>query len=388
MEKAKQITDRELLKQRGELTREGVDFSLSQSLSERGAQEWKYSPLYPSPRRLEQQRLVLPTEAGALIPLYREQILSNYERMEKDGSISKEKAAELRKRVIIAQEGQEEELLSTLCDGYSGVTMEKLLRFIPEELHRLNKGLRTLSDGRAYGSENLQLSLFPEVEQRALEESRRRGAPVLRYNAREWAKIICGTTNPKKKQIEYVERAVEALSRFRIYYPLPDGRFYYNTLLQRRDEGIVGGKGGGYEYIQVAPFFALALTQGKRGALYSDTEVVWKLSLPRVNEQQLSTKIDFKLLSYLEYLYSFARTDIQAKAQRGEVEYHRETIENLLQRVAGEGYLKVYSSRSSNKSKALKDIRSAFEKMERLGIVKEGTLKEEKGSIIWGWGNL
>ena len=369
---------------------ESRSFSLSQNLQkEKQGKEEKYSPTFPAPRSVEKEKLILPAEAEILLPQYREQILSLYDKLGKDGTLTEEQVKELRNNVVIAQRGQEETLLSTLCANYSGVTMEKLLRFIPEELHRLNKGLKTLSDGKAYGSENLQLSLFTEIEQRGLEESRKKGAPILKYNVREWAKIICGTTNPKRKQIEYVERAVEYLCKFRVYHPLGDGRFYFNTLLKRGNEGIIGGKNGeSYEYIQVAPFFAFALTEGKRGALQADTEIVWKLSLTRINEI-LSTKMDYRLLNYLELLYSYARTDIRAKEQRGEVELHTENLQNLLQKVASGAYVKEYSSKSGgHKAKALKELRSSLAKMEVLGIIKEGTIKEKVGSIVWGWGSL
>ncbi len=375
--------------------KESGSFSLSENLrKEKREKGDKYSSTFPSPRTVEQQKLILPSEAEALIPQYREQIISHYEKLGKEGTLTEDRVQELQSSVIIAKEGQEEMLLSTLCSNYSGVTMEKVLRFIPEELHRLNKGLRTLSDGRAYGSESLQLSLFTEIEQKGLEQSRKKGAPILKYNVREWAKVICGTTNPKRKQIEYVERAIDYLCKFRIYYPLGDGRFYFNTLLRRGNEGVIGGKGGeSYEYIQVAPFFAFALTEGKRGALQADTEIVWKLSLTRINEI-LSTKMDYRLLNYLEYIYSFARSDIKAKAKRGEVELHTENIQKLLQMVASGAYIKEYKAEDKkyrtggNKAKALKELRSSLSKMEVLGIIKEGTIKEEKGSIIWGWGTL
>lgn len=371
---------------------EEVEYSLSlserkqpkeESLSEK-PKEAEYTRFFPSPRKVEEQLILSERQAQELIPRYREDLRTCIKNAVRRGELSEEKAEKRLQQIVIAQQGEEEYLLSTLCNASTGVTMEKVLRFIPEELYRQNRTLKALSDGKAYASAAVQLSLFPEIEQRALEESRRNGAPVLKYNAREWAKVICGTTNPKSGQIKQIERAMETLFNFRIYYPMENGTFYANTLLQHTGEIV--GKHETYEYIRVAKFFALALTESKRGTLQADTGVVWKLSITEVSSVLGKSKIEWRLLRYLEYLYSSAYGDIKAKEKEGG-ERHSESIDTLLSKVASGAYTKTYASRSTNKSKALNDLRAALSKMEQLDIIKAGSLKEENGCFLWVWGN-
>lgn len=383
-------TKEDILKQRKlqiEGAQESYNFSVAENLKEE-KQDISYSS-YPSPRKYEIERLRTTQEGAALLPIYKEEISAGLNRAAADGTISKREAERLIGEIHIAEQGREEALLSTLRVN-SGITMEKVLRFIPEEVYRQNLQLQALSDGTAYRalkgkSGDTQLSLFFEMEEQSGDTIRNAKAPVLRYNAREWVKIICGTTNPKNSQIRQIDSVIEKLSNFRIYYPLGDGQYLFRTLIQRTKAGVLDAKRGIYEYITLSPYLTLALAKGKRGGLLADTEVVWKLPLSEANKVLGKASIEWALLDYLELLYSYAYSDIKKASAQGSELPHKEEKAKLLSKLLGESATKTYSSRSSNKDRNLKGLASAFAKMEELGYIAKGSFKEEKSFYSWRW---
>ena len=335
---------------------------------------------YPSPRAYSEEYLKTKDEETAIMPVYKEEIVRALIKRQ-GGCITEAQAKEIEDKIIVIQDGKADAILSTLSRSATGVTMERVLRFIPELLYRENTKLKTLSEGTAYRAispkEDTQLSLFVEAEEKALSS----GTAILKYSSREWAKMISQKSNPRPNEEEYIERVVEQLSQTKIYYPLGGGKYAYTPLIWRSNTGVIDTQdadGLNYEYIRLHPLFTLALTENK--GKISGAEVVWHAPM-RVTSPLLTKPIEYRLLNKLELLYSYAHSAIKAKAATGEIEMHSESKDKLLSIVSTAGA----ASLKKNKSRIVKDLLTAFAKMEQIGIIAKGTFKENKSNYIWGW---
>lgn len=340
---------------------------------------------YPSPRSFDIEYLKSRQEASALMPVYKEEIVRALkERQERQkGRLSDSQAIkEIEDKIIVIQDGNAGTILSTLSHSATGVTMDRVLRFIPELLYRENSRLRTLSQGTAYRAispkEDTQLSLFVETEEKSLPTT---DTAILKYSSREWAKMIYNKSNPRPNEEEYIERVVEQLSQTKIYYPLGGGKYAYAPLIWRSNTGVLDTQdadGLSFEYIKLNPLFTLALTESK--GKISGAEVVWHAPI-RAISSLLTKPIEYRLLNKLELLYSYAHSAIKEKASKGEIEEHSEDKEKLLSIVSTADL----ASLKKNKSRIVKDLLTAFAKMEQIGIIAEGTFREKGKSYIWGW---
>lgn len=335
---------------------------------------------YPSPRAYSEEYLKTKDEETAIMPVYKEEIVRVL-RERQGGCITEAQAKEIEDKIIVIQDGKTDAILSTLSHSATGVTMERVLRFIPELLYRENTKLKTLSEGTAYRAispkEDTQLSLFVEAEEKALSS----GTAILKYSSREWAKLIYNKSNPLPKEEGFIDRVVEQLSQTKIYYPLGGGKYAYTPLIWRSNTGVIDTQdadGLNYEYIRLHPLFTLALTENK--GKISGAEVVWHAPM-RVTSPLLTKLIEYRLLSKLELLYSYAHSAIKAKAATGEIEMHSESKDKLLSIVSTADA----ASLKKNKSRIVKDLLTAFAKMEQIGIIANGTFKENKNNYIWGW---
>ena len=336
---------------------------------------------YPSPRSYSEEYLKSRQEAGELMPKYKAEIVKALQDRQKY-SLSDKQAKEIEDKIIIIQDGKADAILSTLSHSATGVTMDRVLRAIPELLYRENTKLKTLSEGTAYRAispkEDTQLSLFVEAEEKALST----GTAILRYSSREWAKLIYNKSNPLPKEEGFIDRVVEQLSETKIYYPLGGGKYAYMPLIWRSNTGVLDTQdadGLSYEYIRLHPLFTLALTEGKRGTL-GDRAITWHAPI-KVVGSVLTKTIEYRLLERLEYLYSYAHSAIKAKAATGEIEMHSEGKDALLSLVSTADA----ASLKKNKSRIIKDILTAFAKMEEIGIIAKGTFKEDRLNYRWGW---
>ena len=335
---------------------------------------------YPSPRAYSEEYLKTKDEETAIMPVYKEEIVRAL-RKRQGGCLTEAQAKEIEDKIIVIQDGKRDAILSTLSRSATGVTMDRVLRFLPELLYRENTKLKTLSEGTAYRAispkEDTQLSLFVEAEGKALSS----GTAILKYSSREWAKMISQKSNPRPNEEEYIERVIEQLSQTKIYYPLGGGKYAYNPLIWRSNTGVIDTQdadGLNYEYIRLHPLFTLALTENK--GKISGAEVVWHAPM-RVTSPLLTKPIEYRLLSKLELLYSYAHSAIKAKAATGEIEMHSESKDKLLSIVSTADA----ASLKKNKSRIVKDLLTAFAKMEQIGIIAKGTFKENKSNYIWGW---
>lgn len=346
--------------------------------------EVKDIPSYPSPRSFSEEYLKSREEAGSLIPKYKAEILRALQER-KSRAFSAEQAKEIESKIIVVEAGKADAILSSLSHSATGVTMDRVLRFIPELLYTENNRLRTLPQGTAYRAispkEDTQLSLFVQAEEQA-QLANSQGAPILRYNNREWAKRIYNKSNPKPNEEGYIEKVVEQLSQTKIYYPLGGGKYAYAPLIWRSNTGVLDTQdadGLNYEYIRLNPLFTLALTENK--GKISGGEVVWHAPI-RLVGSVLTKSIEYRLLERLEYLYSYAHSAIKAKASKGEIEEHSEDKEKLLSIVSTADA----ASLKKNKSRIVKDLLTAFVKMEEeIGIIAKGTFREKGKNYIWGW---
>lgn len=335
---------------------------------------------YPSPRSYSAEYLKSRQEAGSLIPIYKQEIVRALQERLK-GRLSDRQAKDIEDKIIVIQDGKADAILSTLSHSATGVTMDRVLRFIPELLYRENSRLRTLSEGTAYRAispkEDTQLSLFVQAEEQAMS----RGTAIVRYSSREWAKLIYDKSNPLPKEEGFIERVVEQLSQTTLYYPLGGGKYAFAPLIWRSNTGVIDTQdadGLNYEYIRLHPLFTLALTENK--GKISGGEVVWHAPI-RLVGSVLTKSIEYRLLERLEYLYSYAHSAIKAKASKGETEEHRENKEQLLSIVSTADT----ASLKKNKSRILADITTAFAKMEQIGIIAKGSFKEDRNNYIWRW---
>ena len=336
---------------------------------------------YPSPRAYSEEYLKTKDEETAIMPVYKEEIVRAL-RKRQGGCLTEAQAKEIEDKIIVIQDGKRDAILSTLSRSATGVTMDRVLRFLPELLYRENTKLKTLSEGTAYRAispkEDTQLSLFVETEEKALSS----GTAILKYSSREWAKLIYNKSNPLPKEEGFIDRVVEQLSQTKIYYPLGGGKYAYTPLIWRSNTGVIDTQdadGLNYEYIRLHPLFTLALTEGKRG-IKGDAPIVWHAPI-RIVGSILTKTIEYRLLDRLEYLYSYAHSNIKAKAATGEIEMHSESKDKLLSIVSTADA----ASLKKNKSRIIKDILTAFAKMEQIGIIANGTFKEDKSNYIWGW---
>lgn len=336
---------------------------------------------YPSPRAYSEEYLKTKDEETAIMPVYKEELVRVL-RERQGGCLTEAQAKEIEDKIIVIQDGKTDAILSTLSHSATGVTMERVLRFIPELLYRENTKLKTLSEGTAYRAispkEDTQLSLFVEAEEKAVSSGR---TAILKYSSREWAKMIYNKSNPRPNEEEYIERVVEQLSQTKIYYPLGGGKYAYTPLIWRSNTGVIDTQdadGLNYEYIRLHPLFTLALTENK--GKISGAEVVWHAPM-RITSPLLTKPIEYRLLNKLELLYSYAHSAIKAKAATGEIEMHSESKDKLLSIVSTADA----ASLKKNKSRIVKDLLTAFAKMEQIGIIAKGTFKENKSNYIWGW---
>ena len=336
---------------------------------------------YPSPRAFGEEYLRTQAEEAALIPVYKEEIVRALQERQK-GRLSDRQAKDIEDKIIVIQDGKADAILSTLSHSATGVTMDRVLRFIPELLYRENSRLRTLSEGTAYRAispkEDTQLSLFVEAEEKALST----GTAILKYSSREWAKLIYNKSNPLPKEEGFIERVIKQLSETKIYYPLGGGKYAYTPLIWRSDTGILDTQdadGLNYEYIRLHPLFTLALTEGRGGAK-ADKEVVWHAPISLVGSV-LTKSIEYRLLYRLELLFSYAKAQIKAADSKGEKEKHTENKDKLLSVVSTADA----ASLKKNKSRILQDIHTAFAKMEQIGIIEAGSFKEDKVNYYWVW---
>lgn len=336
---------------------------------------------YPSPRAYSEEYLKTKDEETAIMPVYKEEIVRAL-RKRQGGCLTEAQAKEIEDKIIVIQDGKRDAILSTLSRSATGVTMDRVLRFLPELLYRENTKLKTLSEGTAYRAispkEDTQLSLFVETEEKALSS----GTAILKYSSREWAKLIYNKSNPLPKEEGFIDRVVEQLSQTKIYYPLGGGKYAYTPLIWRSNTGVIDTQdadGLNYEYIRLHPLFTLALTEGKRG-IKGDAPIVWHAPI-RIVGSILTKTIEYRLLDRLELLYSYAHSAIKAKAATGEIEMHSESKDKLLSIVSTADA----ASLKKNKSRIIKDILTAFAKMEQIGIIANGTFKEDKSNYIWGW---
>lgn len=336
---------------------------------------------YPSPRSYSVEYLKSKQEAASLMPLYKEEIVRALQERQK-GRLSDRQAKDIEDKIIVIQDGKADAILSTLSHSATGVTMDRVLRFIPELLYRENSRLRTLSQGTAYRAispkEDTQLSLFIEAEEQAMSK----GTAIVRYSSREWAKLIYDKSNPLPKEEGFIERVIEQLSQTKIYYPLGAGKYAYSPLIWRSNTGVLDTQdadGLNYEYIRLHPLFTLALTESKKG-ITGDAPITWHAPI-RLVGSLLTKTIEYRLLERLELLYSYAYSTIKAKASKGETEEHRENKEQLLSIVSTADA----ASLKKNRSRILADITTAFAKMQQIGIIVEGSFKEDKNNYIWRW---
>ena len=171
---------------------------------------------YPSPRAYSEEYLKTKDEETAIMPVYKEEIVRAL-RKRQGGCITEAQAKEIEDKIIVIQDGKTDAILSTLSHSATGVTMDRVLRFLPELLYRENTKLKTLSEGTAYRAispkEDTQLSLFVETEEKALSS----GTAILKYSSREWAKLIYNKSNPLPKEEGFIYRVVEQLSQTKIY---------------------------------------------------------------------------------------------------------------------------------------------------------------------------
>lgn len=339
---------------------------------------------YPSPRSFDIEYLKSRQEASFLMPVYKEEIVRALKARQENqkGRLSDKQAKDIEDKIIVVQDGKADAILSTLSHSATGVTMDRVLRFIPELLYRENTKLKTLSKGTAYraisNKGDTQLSLFVETEEKS---SPTTDTAILKYSSREWAKMIYNKSNPRPNEEEYIERVVDQLSQTKIYYPLGGGKYAYWPLIWRSNTGVLDTQdadGLNYEYIRLHPLFTLALTEGK--GKISGAEVVWHAPI-RAISSLLTKPIEYRLLNKLELLYSYAHSAIKEKASKGEIEEHSEDKEKLLSIVSTADL----ASLKKNKSRIVKDLLTAFAKMEQIGIIAEGTFREKGKSYIWGW---
>lgn len=384
---AKRIRDKEDKELRGSLYEGVEEYGISSTTGTTAPQmiiKEKDITSYPSPRSFDIEYLKSRQEAYSLMPVYKEEIVRALkERQENQkGRLSDSQAKEIEDKIIVIQDGKADTILSTLSHSATGVTMDRVLRFIPELLYRENSRLRTLSQGTAYRAispkEDTQLSLFVETEEKSLPTT---GSAILKYSSREWAKMIYNKSNPRPNEEEYIERVVDQLSQTKIYYPLGRGKYAYAPLIWRSNVGVLDTQdadGLSYEYIRLNPLFTLALTESK--GKISGSEVVWHAPI-RAISSLLTKPIEYRLLNKLELLYSYAHSAIKEKASKGEIEEHSEDKEKLLSIVSTADL----ASLKKNKSRIVKDLLTAFAKMEQIGIIAEGTFREKGKSYIWGW---
>lgn len=354
----------------------------SGTTAEKASKEIKTTS-YPSPRAYDKEYLKSGAEAADIMPVYKEEIVRAYRERLKGKSLTAEQVKEIERKIIVIQEGKADAILSSLSSIYTGVTMDKVLRAIPEILYSQNRALGTLSDGKAHKAlppkAGTQLSLFVEIEENPMAY---KNAAMVRYSAREWAKLIYAKSNPLPKEEEYIDKVVQQLSETKIYYPLGGGKYAYTPLIWRSHSGIFDARsadGTNFEYIMLHPLFTLALTESKRGIL-SDKEVTWHLPM-RIVGKHLNTTLEYRLLTKLEVLYSHAKNDIKAAAAEGKRVYHRENKNTLLSVVSTASS----ASFKKNKARILKNLQTAFEKMEQLDIIAPDTFKEEKENYYWEW---
>lgn len=382
---AKRIRDKEDKELRGSLYDGVEEYGISSTTGTTAPQmiiKEKDISSYPSPRTYSDEYLRSKQEAGSLMPVYKEDIIRALRERQK-GYLSDSKAKETEDKIIVIQDGKADAILSTLSHSATGVTMDRVLRFIPELLFRENSRLRTLSEGTAYRAispkEDTQLSLFVEAEEKAYSS----GTAILRYSSREWAKLIYNKSNPLPKEEGFIERVVEQLSQTKIYYPLGGGKYAYWPLIWRSNTGVLDTQdadGLSYEYIRLHPLFTLALTEGKKG-ITGDKEVVWHLPMRYIGAK-LTKQIEYRLLEELENRYSRAKGDIRAAEAKGEKVVGRANKEKLLSIV----YAGKEITLKKNPKRVRQDIASAFAKMEEVaGIIEKGSFKEEKDNYIWRW---
>jgi hypothetical protein len=336
---------------------------------------------YPSPRSYSEEYLRSKQEAATLMPIYKEGIVKALQERQK-GRLTDKQAKEIEDKIIVIQDGKADAILSSLSHTATGVTMDRVLRFIPELLFRENSRLRTLTEGTAYRAivpqEDTQLSLFLENEEKAFSK----GTAILRYSSREWAKLIYNKSNPLPKEEGFIERVIEQLSETKLYYPLGGGKYAYTPLIWRSNTGVIDTQdadGLNYEYIRLHPLFTLALTESKRG-IVGDKEVVWHLPIKYIGTL-LTKQVEYRLLEDLENRYSYAKGDIKAAAAKGEKVVGRANRESLLSIV----YAGKEITLKKNPSRIRKDIAAAFAKMVQVGIIEEGTFKEDKSNYVWVW---
>ena len=382
---AKRIRDKEDKELRGSLYEGVEEYGISSTTGTTAPQRLikeKDISSYPSPRTYSDEYLRSKQEAGSLMPVYKEEIVRALRERQK-GSLSDKQAKDIEDKIIVIQDGKADAILSTLSHSATGVTMDRVLRFIPELLFRENSRLRTLSEGTAYRAispkEDTQLSLFVEAEEKAYSS----GTAILRYSSREWAKLIYDKSNPLPKEEGFIERAVEQLSQTKLYYPLGGGKYAYMPLIWRSNTGVLDTQdadGLSYEYIRLHPLFTLALTEGKKG-ITGDKEVVWHLPMRYIGAK-LTKQIEYRLLEELENRYSRAKGDIRAAEAKGEKVVGRANKEKLLSIV----YAGKEITLKKNPKRVKQDIASAFAKMEEVaGIIEKGSFKEEKDNYIWRW---
>lgn len=332
---------------------------------------------YPSPRSYGVEYLKSKEEETLSVAMYKSELLKALQEREPN------KANE--ENIIIVQSDTTNAILSTLARSTSGVTMDRVLRFIPELLYRQNKNLATISDGRAYraiNSTDTQLSLFVEAEEGENKTADISKTAIVKYNSREWAKFIYDKSNPQPTEVKLIEKVIDKLTQTKIYFPLGGGKYAYSPLIWRSNTGIIDTQdieGDNYEYLRLHPLFTLALTECKKG-IYADKEIIWHAPIS-VTAKLLTKSLEYRLLEKMELLYSYAKEAIRVADKKDKRVEHKENKEKLLQVVC----VADIASIKKNKSRIIKDLYTAFNKMEQIGIIVEGSFKEDKNNYIWEW---
>lgn len=339
---------------------------------------------YPYPRAYSQEYLKTEKESAELLPIYKEGIIDSLIK-NKGLKGTEEERKKIESKLIAADAN----ILSALSRSISGVTLDKVLRFIPEALYRENKRLNTLADGRAIRAlpaGDTQLSLFLDAEEKGLEHLRGKNSKtaVITYNSREWAKHIFATSTPSSKQTKSLQDIIDRLCSTKIIHPLGGGNYALLPIVEKVQVELINPTKGLYtEYLRLHPLFTMAITEGRKGSISCE----YILGTPSIKINGiLSKKLEYRLFNYLELQHSYAQGAIKAAAATDKLVEHREKVEKLLPIISGESA----TTRKDNKGgthlyRLKEDIKKAFAKMVEIGIIEPKTFKEEKGCYIWRW---
>lgn len=336
---------------------------------------------FPYPRSYAKEYLKTEKEAAALAPVYKAGIIDTLIKS-KNLPNTENTRKQLEGRLI--EVGAD--IISTLSRSISGVTLDKVLRYIPEALYRENKRLNTLADGRAIRAlpaDDGQLSLFLEAEEKGLEILRRKGdknTAVITYNSREWAKHIFATNTPSNKQTKSLREIVDRLCETKIIHPVGNGNYALVPIIEKISVELVNPERGlNTEFLRLHPLFTMQITEGRKGKI--SCEYILGSPAAKINAI-LSKKLEYRLFQYLEMLHSYAQGAIDAAANTGTTVEHKEKVENLLPIISGNIDTAI---KDRHTSRLKDDVKKAFAKMVEIGIVEPKTFKEEKGCYIWRW---